>query len=160
MSTIGDQSTSVFKEVPESVEHITSTWCQAALRQSGIISGVATVSNVTVKRLKNEETGTLDGGGMTAAKIFRIFLTYDGEADGSEPATIVAKAVLSGDNMLKFNVFFRFMIRTMYKRNAEEELWRTDIKFYREALPLISKLYSHPKVYYTGIVDGGNRGFL
>ena len=47
----------------------------------------------------------------------------------------------------------------MYGKNFEEMFMRTDIKFYREAIPHIKDVYSHPKVYYTGIIDGGNNGF-
>ena len=79
MEHIQDESKFEFVEVPTSLENITPKWCEIALQKGGVIKGSTKVSNITIERLVNEETGSKDGGGMTLAKMFRINLTYDSE---------------------------------------------------------------------------------
>jgi hypothetical protein len=62
--------------------------------------------------------------------------------------------------MFRVSFAFRTFIYFGFGKNIEEHIWRTDIQFYRKAAPLIKETYSYPKVYYTGITDGGNRGFF
>ena len=150
-----------FKEVPDCVEDITPHWCEKALRKSCVIGPLTTVTSVNVKRLMNEETGELDGGGMTPAKILRVTLTYGGEIDGyNPPSTIIAKCLLTGNALFNMAFHIRIFIYFGFGKHTEEKTWRTDIEFYRKAVPLIKETYSYPKVYYTGIIDGGNRGFF
>jgi hypothetical protein len=150
-----------FKEVPDCVEDITPQWCEKALRKSCIIGPLTTVASVNVKRLKNEETGELDGGGMTPAQMIRITLSYDGEIDGyNPPSTIIAKCLLTGKALFNCPFHFRMLIYFGVGKHTEENFWRNDIQFYRKAVPLIKETYSYPKVYYTGIIEGGNRGFF
>ena len=78
---IGDS----FKEVPNSLDDITAKWCEKALRKEGLIGPTTTVSSVEVKRLVNNETGALDGGGMTPTQIVRIRLTYEGNTSDCQP---------------------------------------------------------------------------
>ena len=150
-----------FKEVPDSLEDISAQWCELALRKGGVIGPSTTVTSVELNRLVNEETGALDGGGMTSSQMVRIKLTYGGSTDGYDPpSSMIAKHLNTGKNLFSGTFFFRLMVAAFAGRNAEERTWRTDIKFNREALPLIQDVYSHPKVYYTGIIDGGNRSFF
>ena len=152
---------STFKEVPDSLEDITAQWCDAALRKEGIIDSSTTVLSIKVNRLVNNETGALDGGGMTPTQMVRIKLTYEGcTSDCKPPDSMIAKHLNTGKCMFAGEVVFRIFIALLMGRNREEKVWRTDIKFHREALPLMSDKFSHPKVYYTAISDGGNRSFI
>lgn len=155
---MGDEEKHTFKDVPDSIEDITPAWCEEALRRGGIISSSTKVLSVDTDRLINDETGALDGGGMTATKMLRIKITYDVE-DEKNPKSLIAKCMLDGKRSLNLSFFWRLMITMMYGKNFEESFMRTDIKFYREAIPHIKDVYSHPKVYYTGIIDGGNNSF-
>eukprot|EP00588_Corethron_pennatum_P003908 CAMPEP_0194288290 /NCGR_PEP_ID=MMETSP0169-20130528/36505_1 /TAXON_ID=218684 /ORGANISM="Corethron pennatum, Strain L29A3" /LENGTH=443 /DNA_ID=CAMNT_0039035245 /DNA_START=44 /DNA_END=1375 /DNA_ORIENTATION=+ len=152
-----------FKEVPACLEDIDPQWCDAALRKANVIGPGIKVSNVHVERLINEKTGAIDGGGMTAAQLVRIKLTYEGETDTYKPPnSIVAKCLLNGDLMVgKLPMHWRlFMVLISPTRNIDEEMWRRDVVFYREVIPCIRETYSHPRVFYTGMIDGGNRGFF
>ena len=162
MEPTNDESKSDIKEVPDSLEDITPQWCQEALRKGGVISSSIKVSSVDVKRLVNEETGAVDGGGMTAAQMVRITLTYEeGHTDDANiPKSMIAKCVLSGKRMMKVPWHFRLLLFAIHGKNYEERLWRSDIRFYREAIPHVKDIYRHPKVYYTGLIDGGNQGFF
>ena len=161
MGAIPDEGNLFFKEVPESLEDITAQWCELALRRGDVIGSNTTVSKVELSHLVNEETGALDGGGMTSSQMVRIKLTYIGCDEGYDPpSSIIAKHLSTGKNLYSGTFCFRLMVATFAGRNVEERTWRTDIKFQREALPLIADVYSHPKVYYTGIIDGGNRSFF
>ena len=148
-----------FKEVPDSIEDITPAWCEEALRRGGTISSSTKVLSVDTERLINDETGALDGGGMTATKMLRIKVTYDVENE-EHPKSMIAKCMLDGKRTLNLSFFMRMMITMIYRKNYEESFMRTDIRFYREVIPHIKEVYSHPKVYYTGIIDGGNNGFF
>ena len=68
--------------------------------------------------------------------------------------------MLDGKRTFNIPFFWRLVVHVMYGKNFEEKLMRTDIKFYKEVIPHIKDNYSHPKVYYTGIIDGGNNGFF
>ena len=150
-----------FKDVPDSLEDITAQWCEAALRKDGIIDSSTTVLSIKVNRLKNDETGALDGGGMTPTQMARIKLTYGGcHSDCKPPDSIIAKHLNTGKCMFAGTLVFRIVIALFMGRNREEKVWRTDIKFHREALPLMSNKFLHPEVYYTAISDGGNRSFI
>ena len=69
------------KEVPETIDDITPQWCEEILKSGGFINTSDKILTADASRLVNEETGALDGGGMTAAQMIRIKLTYDGEPD-------------------------------------------------------------------------------
>ena len=71
MDEDGQRIGTTFKEVPNALDDITAEWCEKALRKEGIITDSIKVSSVEVKRLVNNETGALDGGGMLP-KIFLI----------------------------------------------------------------------------------------
>ena len=99
-----------FNEVPGCVEDITPQWCEKALRQSCVIGPSTHVSYVDVIRLKNEETGDLDGGGLTPAKMFRIALSYTGDIDEyNPPSTIIAKSLLTGKLLFNFPIHMRML---------------------------------------------------
>jgi len=150
-----------FKEVPNSLDDITATWCEQALRKDGVIGPTTTVSSVEIKRLVNNETGALDGGGMTPTQMVRIKLTYEGNtSDCQPPSSIIAKHLNTGKCVFAGKFVFRMVTALFMGRNREEKVWRTDVKFHEEALPLIKEKFLHPKVYYTTIIDGGNRNFI
>ena len=65
---------SEFIDVPTCLENITPKWCEEALRKGGVLDSKTKISDVKIDRLVNEETGALDGGGMTLAKMIRIHL--------------------------------------------------------------------------------------
>ena len=154
MGATSSEDNLYFKEVPDNLEEITPQWCELALKKGGIIGSKTTVTAVEVNRLVNEETGLLDGGGMTSSQMIRIKLTYDRSTEGYDPPnSMIAKHLNTGKNLFSGTFCFRLMIVTFAGRNNEERTWRTDIKFNREALPLIEDVYSHPKVYYTGIIE-------
>ena len=152
---------SEFIDVPKCLENITPKWCEEALRRRGVLDSSTKISDVKIDRLVNEETGALDGGGMTLAKMIRIHFSYDDQttSDTELPKTCVAKTLMTGELMFKLSLPLRMYMQTKYGKNTEDWFWRTDIMFYQECLPLIKDVYSHPKVYYTAIMDGGDRGF-
>ena len=149
------------KEVPDSSADITAKWCEMALKKNGVIDDSTMVSNIDVKRLVNEDTGALDGGGLMEAQIFRINLTYESENDNvRNPTSIIAKHMATGNNMCKGGLPLRLFLFFAFGRNIDEKLWRTDINFYRKAIPLLRGTYRFPEVYYTDMLDGGDRGFF
>ena len=161
MGDDGQKIGTTFKEVPDTLDDITADWCEQALRKEGIITNSTKVSSVEVKRLVNNETGALDGGGLTPTQMVRIKLTYSGDtSDDQPPSSIIAKHLNTGKCMFAGKFVFRVIIALFKGRNHEENVWRTDIKFHREALPLMKDKFSHPKVYYSAIEDGGNRNFI
>ena len=149
-----------FSPIPESLEGFTSKWCENALKKFGIIQHNTKVVSVDIQRMTNDETGAKDGGGMTVARLIRLCLKYDGETTGKEPKCIVAKAVLTGDLQFKFGLKKRLLVNTVYGKGFEEQMMRRDIKFCREVIPVVSAEYRIPKIYYTGITDGGDRSFF
>ena len=156
------ENKTIIKEVPETIDDITPQWCEEILKSGGFISTSDKILTADASRLVNEETGALDGGGMTAAQMIRIKLTYDGEPDEKyeNPKSMIAKCLFTGKLQFAPSLPWRLMMYFMYRKNMEEDWWRCDIKFYREAIPLVKNSYKHPDVYYTGIIDGGNRGFF
>ena len=147
-----------FIDVPTCLENITPKWCEQALKKGGVIDSSIKVMEIKTDRLVNDETGALDGGGMTLAQMIRIHFTYDSQTDDL-PKTCVAKTLMTGELMFNLSLPFRMYMQAKYGSNTEEWFWRTDILFYQECLPLIKHVYSHPKIYYTAIMDGGDRGY-
>ena len=160
METVTTELDDNQKPVPESFEDFSPGWCEWALKEGKAIGPNVKVENVNVKRLSDDDTGLADGGGLTDALILRLEISYTGETNGNEPSTVIAKWFhkLTMNVALKWRLLFRMFGET-FGSGMEEEVYRCDIKFYREALPLIEKDFHHPKVYYTGIVDKGNRNF-
>ena len=161
MANLKEEKDTSFKKVPDSIEGFTPEWCEVALKRGGLIDSSITVSHVDVKRLVDENSGVKDGGGMTSAQMLRITLSYEGDVDNyTLPKTIIAKYLGSGKCMFNMTFPFRLLILCLLGRHSEEKMWRTDISFYENAIPIIKDVYCHPKVYYTGIIDGGNRSFF
>ena len=158
--TKGDPIDDGLSPVPSELDEFTPEWCEWALRKGGTIGPNVTVITAKPKRLSNEATGIEDGGGMTDAQIIRVKLTYGGETTGSEPNSLVAKWFhgLSAKVPLKWRLLLRMMGQD-FGSGMEENLFRCDIHFYREVIPFVKDTFQHPKVYYTGIIDGGNRSF-
>ena len=149
------------KEVPNSLEDISDKWCEMVLHKEGLIDNSTTVKNVVVERLINEDTGAIDGGGLMEAQIIRIKLTYHETNDNfKNPSSIIAKHMATGSNMCKGGLSLRLFVFFAFGKNVDEKLWRTDIKFYRKVVPLLKHTYKFPEIYYTGITDGGDRGFF
>jgi len=144
--------------VPGSLDGITSEWCEWALRKGGTIGSKTTVTSVIVKRFKNEETGVLDGGGFGGAMIVRITLNYGGQTTGNEPASVVCKLSLGGQHKMPFKL--RAFMR-MNPGAIEENLFRNEISFVENVIPKLKESgYQYPAIYYSGILDGGTRGFV
>ena len=145
------------KPVPERIEDFTPQWCEWALKSSGTIGTNATVISADIKRLVDETTGVTDGGGCTDAQIFRIKLIYGGEIAGNEPNTVIAKWFYN--LTMKLPLKWRLICRLtgQYGGGLEENIFRSDIMFCREVIPLIKDTFQYSKVYYTGMVDRGNR---
>jgi len=146
------------RPVPESLDDITSEWCEWALRKGMAIGQNTTVTTVNVKRFKNDETGVLDGGGLGGAIMVRIILTYGGLATGNEPASVVCKLSLGG----QYKIPFKFRILSRMKPSSfAENRFRNEVSFVENAIPALRESgYQHPAVYYSGIMDGGTRGFV
>ena len=159
MTDICDSYDSGFAPVPETLEAFIPLWCEKALKKEDTVAQNTKVIRVDTKRITNDDTGSLDGGGMTVAKLVRLCLEYDGEVTGKEPESMVAKVVVTGTLQFNFGLKTRLLVNAMYGKGFEEQMIRRDIKFYREAIPLVPETYCYPKVYYTGITDGGDRGF-
>ena len=142
---------SEFIDVPTCLENITTKWCEMALQKGEVIDSSTKITDVRIDRLVNEETGALDGGGMTLAKMIRIHFDYDDQttSDIALPKTCVAKTLMTGELMFKLSLPLRMYMHAKYGKNTEDWFWRTDILFYKECLPLIKEVYSYPKVYYT-----------
>ena len=96
------------KEVPDSMEDITPKWCEMALKKEGMIDITTSVTNIDVKRLVNEDTGAIDGGGLMEAQIIRIKLIYEDEHKSfKNPSSIIAKHMATGNNMCKGKISLR-----------------------------------------------------
>ena len=160
-STIENYCDHGFLEVPESEEDFTIEWCQNILRRQKIIDEQVTVESVTLSRLSENDDSLADGGGMTDAQIIRLTLSYGGKATGNEPITLIAKWFhkLSLTVSLKWRLILR-MMGEEFGAGLEENFYRSDIIFYRDALPCIKGDFQYPKVIYTGLIDKGNRNFL
>ena len=70
-----------FKIVPESLEEITSEWCEKVLQKGASISNETKVTSIEITRLSNEEIGE-DGGGLSGSLLVKLTPTY-GYTDGS-----------------------------------------------------------------------------
>ena len=105
------------KEVPETIEDITKEWCEEILKGGGFMSSSDKILRADVSRLVNEETGALDGGGMTAAQMLRIKLTYDGEPDEKyeNPKSMIAKCLFTGKLQFAPSLPWRLMMYFMYR---------------------------------------------
>ena len=66
-----------FKDVPNSIEDITASWCQTALQKGSAIDKDTTVIKVEIKPLINEASGLEDGGGLSPfSNIVKLIPTY------------------------------------------------------------------------------------
>ena len=65
-----------FKLVPQTIEEVTSEWCNEALHQSNCISSDVKVDAVEVKRLTNDASDMSDGGGLSGSLMLKLKLTY------------------------------------------------------------------------------------
>ena len=65
-----------FKLVPDSLEDITTEWCNKVLKDGQCISSDIQVTNVEVKRLTNETSDTSDGGGLSGSMMIKLVPTY------------------------------------------------------------------------------------
>ena len=92
--------------------------------------------------------------------MLRMKLKYGGEVNGSEPESTVAKIMLGFVNKtpIQWRLLFSLMGGVLDVTN--ENFLRNDIRFCRTIIPIIGEKYSHPKVYYTGITDKGDRNFF
>ena len=115
---------------------------------------------IYISKLSENESDLADGGGMTDAQIIRLELRYAGNVTGKEPSTIIAKWFnkLSLNVSLKWRLMLR-MIGEEYGAGLEENFYRNDIIFCRDALPYIKDKFKHPSIIYTGMMDNGNRNF-
>ena len=160
MSAKIDVSVDGMKPVPDSIDEITPAWCEWALRQGGSIGKTTTITSAEVERFKDEDTGEInDGGGLTGAKLFIVTIKYGGEITGNEPSSIVGKIMFECKESASLP--WRIILKLAGSWDlTSEDFWRTDIKFFRNILPIIKDKYKTPKVYYTGIVDKGNRNYF
>ena len=160
MSETNDVSNYIAPEVPNSFDDVTPEWCEWALRKGGTISETITVTEAVVERFKDEETGEInDGGGLTGAKLMRINLKYGGDVTGKEPKSVVGMVMFECKDTT--SMFWRILLKLAGSWDlTSEDFWRTDIKFYRNILPIIKEKYKAPEVFYTGIIDKGNRNYL
>ena len=133
-----------------------------ALRKNGAIGENVNISNSVVTKLTTEAGGE-GGGGMTDAQLLRIALEYDDLSDvtGNEPKTVVAKVVFRISMFQKLSLKDRILLKAVagvFGNKTEEEFWRTEARFYQEAVPLIEGDFQYPKVFYTGLSDINDRG--
>ena len=160
-STVENNNNKCVLEVPESEEDFTPAWCENILRREKVINMQVKVESVKISRLSETDDGLANGGGMTDAQIIRLTLSYGGKVTGDEPSTLIAKWFhkLSLNYSLKWRLILR-MNGHEYGAGLEENIYRKDIIFCRDALPFIRDNFQHPKVIYTGLIDNGNRNFL
>ena len=146
--------------VPENVGEFTPQWFELALKKNRFIGDNVSIVSAHIERLSDDTDDALDGGGLSDAQIMRVELEYGGETTGKEPCTVIAKWFhdLALTVSLKWRLLFRLMGEE-YGGGLEENFYRRDIKFCREVLPSIKDTFRHPNVYYTGIIDLGNRSF-
>ena len=57
-ATVDESSAKGIKPVPDSLDEITSSWCEWALREGGTIGTNTTITSAEVERFKDEETGS------------------------------------------------------------------------------------------------------
>ena len=160
-STVENNNNKRVLEVPESEEDFTATWCENILRRENVINEQVNVESVNISRLSATDDGLANGGGMTDAQIIRLTLSYSGMVTGNEPSTLIAKWFYRLS--LTFPLKWRLMLRMHgheFGGGLEENIYRHDIIFCRDALPRIKEIFQHPKVIYTGLIDNGNRNFL
>jgi len=141
------------KAVPESLDEITATWCESALRKGGTIGIRTKVARIEVHRFKDEKTGQLDGGGLCGAMLAKIKLTYSGDVSGEEPRTMVVKLSRGGEfSTGKWGLKMRLLIGIMAPGDKEEQYFRNETRFIEHVLPALSGSgYHHPKFYYTAV---------
>ena len=66
-----------FKDVPDSFENITASWCQTALQKGSVIEKDTTVIKVEIKPLINEASGLNNGGGFYPfSNLVKLIPTY------------------------------------------------------------------------------------
>ena len=132
-----------------------------ALKKNRAIGETVNISNVIVTKLTTEAGGE-GGGGMTDAELLRIAIDYDDMSDvtGNEPKTVVAKVVFRISMFTKLSLKNRIVLKMLagaFGNKTEEEFWRTEARFYQEAVPLIEGDFQYPKVFYTGLSDINDR---
>ena len=151
-----------FKRVPECVEEITAEWCEKALKIGNykpMISQETKVESVEVKRLQNELTGVMDGGGFSGSTLLRITPKYGGVTSGDEPESIICKISLGSD--IKWSLFWRFIVYTQNGGGMDEVMMRNEMNFLQNAIPLMEGTdYKYPKIYYVGGNNKKERGFM
>ena len=65
-----------FKVVPEALEDITPFWCQTILHEGSAINKDTTVTNVEIKQITDEKSGSKDGGGLSGSTLVKLIPTY------------------------------------------------------------------------------------
>ena len=70
----GGEQLGRFKSVPESLDEITAEWCETALKSGSAIASDTKIASIEVKRFQNENTGMMDGGGLSGSTMVRIKL--------------------------------------------------------------------------------------
>ena len=98
-----------FQTVPESLDAITNDWCERALKtgvSTPVIAEDVNVTSIDIKRLQNEISGVMDGGGFSGSTLVRIKVDYGGNVRGNEPSSLIGKISLGSD--IKWNLFWRF----------------------------------------------------
>ena len=150
-----------FKISPDSIDDITPEWMEWALKTNETIGKNVNISNVVVTKLSTEAGGE-GRGGMTDAQLLRIALEYDELSDttGNEPKAVVTKVIFRISMFQKLSLKNRIILKMLagaFGNKTEEEFWRTEARFYQEAVPLIEGDFLYPKVYYTGMSEVNDR---
>ena len=124
-----------------------------------MISQETKVESVEVKRLQNELTGVMDGGGFSGSTLLRITPKYGGTTSGDEPESIICKISLGSD--IEWSLFWRFIVYTQNGGGMDEIIMRNEMNFLQNAIPLMEGTdYKHPKIYYAGVNNKKERGFM
>ena len=152
-----------FRTVPCSCDELTFDWFNETLKKESILSPDVCVSAIDVTQLRNEVTGSLDGGGLSGSALVRVNLKYGpfgraGNVTGKEPSSLICKLSLGNEYNVTF--FWRTILYLSSGGGYDEYMYMQEAKFVKHVLPVMDNtLYVFPKIYFCGVDDQGDRGF-
>ena len=146
------------KVVPESVDEITSDWCENIFRNESMISTDTFIPSITIKSLTNDITGLEDGGGLSGSALVRVIPKYSGKVTGKEPSSFICKLSLGTGWNLSFK--WNFILYCSAGGPYDEYMYRQEANFLTHVLPIMkNSLYKFPEVYHCRTNEKSDRGF-
>ena len=142
-------------EVPGSVDKITATWVEQALRQALVIPEYVKVSSLEIQQLTNvADNIDKDGGGASGSALVRFLLTYEGEGSEEMPSSMICKFTTGTRRD------YSFKARTLYNLYfGDDANWAVrENNFFQKIAPRLSETrFQYPRAYFSNIAIGGKR---